>query len=151
MVITGSSLGAYVTNTSGSAIIGNGCYGDPGYAIILVACITELDMQDSSFYGFPSRRCNSSWGICTSTQNVLIQPLYVCNQGSWLGNFNIESWDPASGPEYSMAGLRLPSMSLLLLLFIMIMAPNNALVRPESRKKNGKDKTQFRSAVMKSL
>jgi len=116
-----SGWGAYVTNTSGYSMVTNGCFGDPGYALILVACLSELNHQDKSFEGFPSHRCNSTWGICTSTQNVLIKPLDTCNGALWYGNYNIKTWDTTkSGPEYNSAILNHPSMSLILLLALLM-------------------------------
>jgi len=115
-----SGWGAFVTNTSGWAMVTNGCYGNPGYAIILAACLSQGNLQDLSWNGFPSRTCNSSWGICSSTQNVLIQPLSYCNGPLWWGNYNIQTWDVTnSGPE-SASVLMTPSMSLTVLLVFMM-------------------------------
>jgi len=122
--------GAFVTNTSGTALVTNGCYGDPGYAIILVACLTENDLQDKTWEGFPAYSCNSTWGICTSTEDVLIQrklsqsfslidaALDACKGNQWEGNFYIKTWD---GPVYNTAGVHLPSFCLVTLLVAVLM------------------------------
>jgi len=107
-----SGFAPYITNTSGTYTIQDGCFGDPGFAIILVGCLTQLNLQDLAFEGFPAHRCNSTWGLCTATQGILVQNLDVaCTSDQWKGNFYINSWD---GPLYSGAVLRVPTYAALL-------------------------------------
>jgi len=114
-----SGFAPYITNNTGSYTIQDGCFGQPGNPIILVACLTTKDLQDKSFEGFPDQRCNSTWGLCTASQNILIQPLQdYCIGTQWQGNFFIQTWD---GPRYASAVINLPSIALLMALLCAIL------------------------------
>jgi len=100
----------YITNTSGTAIISNGCYSAPNQQIILVACLSTSDLQNKATDGFPADSCSSTFGICISTNGVWNLPLDACKGGVWEGNSYTTSWD---GPKYNGDILLQPSTLLL--------------------------------------
>jgi len=107
-----------VENVTGSAVVNDGCFGEPGFPMVLVACLSDRNLQDSSFEGFPVKSCNSTWGLCVTSESALVDSLDVClADGEWEGNTYIYSWD---GPGYSKASsIRCNLLCLLLLIYFV--------------------------------
>lgn len=100
----------WVTNTSGTATISNGCYSAPNQQIILVACLSTSDLQNKAYEGFPADSCTSTWGICIATNSIYNEALDACNGELWEGNNYKVTWD---GPKYSGQDIVRPSTLLI--------------------------------------
>jgi len=112
-----SGYAPFVTNATGWTIVGNGCFGDPGHAMVMVACLSDLNLQDLSFEGFPANSCNSTWGYCSASNGIYVENLGACKGTQWEGNFFVDTWN---GPLYSNGNILSPLLPLafsLLLLF----------------------------------
>eukprot|EP01118_Nematostelium_gracile_P015614 TRINITY_DN6291_c0_g1_i1.p1 TRINITY_DN6291_c0_g1~~TRINITY_DN6291_c0_g1_i1.p1 ORF type:complete len:277 (-),score=58.37 TRINITY_DN6291_c0_g1_i1:30-860(-) len=89
-----SGWGALVSNTSGNATVTNGCFGEAGRPLIMVGCLSDLSLQDKGFLGFPDKQCNSTYGICTASNGILVNNLNPCQPDStWIGNTYIKKWE----------------------------------------------------------
>jgi hypothetical protein len=103
-----SGNGPIVVNSTGSAIVGDGCFGEIGHPMILVACLTSNDETDASYVGFPASHCISSFGICAVSGGAFIKSLSYClPDNEWTGNTYINSWP---GPLYGAGSSLLPYM-----------------------------------------
>lgn len=96
---TGYAPFVQTTNTSlpasGSATITDGCFGGPDNQIILVACLSDRNLKDLNFAGFPATQCNSTHGICVNSNNVAVQDIHECNMGEWIPNNHTQAWSSA--------------------------------------------------------
>jgi hypothetical protein len=72
------------------AIIPDGCFSVANQQIVLAACLSQYDLYDFSFSGFPAAYCNSFKGICVNTNDAIIKNTKYCVDGNWIGN-NITS------------------------------------------------------------
>jgi len=113
-----SGYAPIVTNNTGSDTIGDGCYGEIGHSVLLVACLSDQDLENKAYEGFPASRCNSTFGYCTVSGDALIDPLNVCQPDhTWIGNTYSTVW---AGPLYSFGGKNQPITILLGLIAIII-------------------------------
>jgi len=101
----------FVTNSSGSAIISNGCYSAPNQQVILVACLSTSDLQNKATDGFPADSCSSTYGICIKTNSVYNDRLDACIGQTWIGNTYTDSWD---GPKFNGDIMLQPSIILVI-------------------------------------
>jgi len=103
-----------VTNSSGSAIVGDGCFGEIGHPMILISCLSDQNLENLSYEGFPASHCYSTFGICATSGDALVDPLTSCLPDSqWLGNTYLNSWP---GPLFSPASAIKPFLMGILLL-----------------------------------
>jgi len=78
---------------NGSIVIPDGCYSFPNQQVLIVACLSALYLQDTTYLGFPAQKCNSTFGVCVSTNGVYAKSLDVClPDGQWVGNNYITHW-----------------------------------------------------------
>jgi len=110
-----------VVNSTGYGIVGDGCFGEIGHPMILVACLTANDETDKSYSGFPASHCLSTFGICAVSGDAFITPLGQCNptDNTWKGNQNINSWIT---PLYGSASSLFPYMWTIFLSLLVIYA-----------------------------
>jgi hypothetical protein len=113
-----SGYGALVSNSTGTANITNGCFGEAGRPLIVVGCLSDLELQDKSFDGFPDKQCNSTYGICTASNGILINNLDSCTPDSqWIGNTYIKKWE---GKRFSASShLAVPIIALAAAAFFL--------------------------------
>lgn len=111
----------YITNTSGQAVVGNGCFSAPNQQIILIACLSTNKLQDRSYEGFPADSCDSSFGICIATNGVYNEELEECSNGYWKANNYKTSWD---GPKFNGGFLLQPSSLLTVVASALILLAN---------------------------
>eukprot|EP01095_Lingulamoeba_sp_RSL-Kostka_P007284 TRINITY_DN2302_c0_g1_i1.p1 TRINITY_DN2302_c0_g1~~TRINITY_DN2302_c0_g1_i1.p1 ORF type:complete len:336 (-),score=80.41 TRINITY_DN2302_c0_g1_i1:117-1124(-) len=78
---------------SGVHSVTDGCYGNPYNYISVVACLSTYDLNERNFFNFPIQLCNSTYGVCFSTDNVAVDPIRVCPNNVWEGNNFISEWD----------------------------------------------------------
>jgi len=113
-----SGYAPIVVNNTGSSIIGDSCLGEVGHPLILVACLSEQNLENSATQGFPASSCLSSYGICAVTGDALVPPLTPClADGTWAGNQYTTSWP---GALYSAASGISPWSLGTLLLFMVV-------------------------------
>jgi len=107
-----------VVNSTGYGIVGDGCFGEIGHPMILVACLTANDETDQSYAGFPASHCMSSFGICTVSGDAFVKPLSYClPDNEWVGNTYINSWP---GPRFGAASSLIPYLWSSLFLSILV-------------------------------
>ncbi len=58
------------TTESGIAEINNACLSQPDKQIVIIACLSSMNLHDRTFNGFPVDYCNSTRGICVATNDV---------------------------------------------------------------------------------
>jgi len=82
-----SGYAPIVGNVTGSAVIADGCFGEIGHAVLFVACLSDLNLENAGFEGFPASRCNSTFGVCGISGGALLKGLNVCQpDNTWIGN-----------------------------------------------------------------
>jgi len=100
----------WITGSSGTALIQNGCFSAPSQQVILVACLSTNDLQNKAYDGFPADSCSSTYGVCVASNSIFNQPLDSCSNDLWEGNKYTTSWD---GPKFSGDVLLQPSFFLI--------------------------------------
>jgi len=107
-----SGYAPVVANTTGYGIVGDGCFGETGHPMILIACLSDLALDNFASEGFPAGHCLSTYGICTVSGGALVDPLTPCLPNSqWIANTYVNSWP---GPLYSAASGNKPYILTIL-------------------------------------
>jgi len=71
---------------SGTDTVNNTCLSNGFQQMVVVACLSEEDLQDKKARDFPSKHCRSYWGKCIATNDVFQKDLSCCTNGTWNGN-----------------------------------------------------------------
>jgi len=84
-----------LVNLPNESTVPNTCLSTANQQVILVACLSQYDLFDKAFSGFPGTYCNSFNGSCINTNNAVVKDMDVCKNGLWQGNkYNSKSqWD----------------------------------------------------------
>ncbi len=56
-----------------STTIANGCFSTANQQIILVGCLSEYNLFDTVFGGFPGVYCRAFTGMCVNTNNAIVE------------------------------------------------------------------------------
>jgi len=75
-----------IVNDPNESTVPNACFSTANQQVIVVACLSEYDLFDMAFDGFPGLWCNSFNGSCFNTNNAIVKDLDVCEKGLWTGN-----------------------------------------------------------------